>query len=71
MPDPRICCAAGICCDPPEARSATIDILTEAGVDSKDVEAVADWMKSNKIVLFDGTTAEAIKNMIDSHEAVE
>lgn len=65
MPDPRLCCAAGVCCDPPGARAATIAILHDLGVTDKGVaEQVADEMVNRKIVLFDGAVTASIKEMI-------
>jgi len=62
--DPRICCAAGVCCDPPHARAATVSILLSAGVDPKDVETVTDWLITNKITLIDASVTESIRTMI-------
>lgn len=66
---PQVCCAAGVCCDPPDARLATIDILKEAGVDDRCCDSVADWLTANKIVLFDANVAESIRAMIDAHNS--
>lgn len=67
MPDPRICCAAGLCCDPPAARAATISLLTEAGCDPKDAPTVADNLASMKVALFDTGVTEAMRAMVDAH----
>jgi len=42
MPDPRICCAAGVCCnDPVKQASALATLLEERGVISPDFVAGA------------------------------
>jgi hypothetical protein len=66
MPDPRLCCAAGVCCDPPEARAATISLLQDLlGVSAKgEAERLADEMANQKIVLFDGAVTEALRQMV-------
>jgi hypothetical protein len=69
--DPRICCAAGVCCDPPGARAATISLLEDLGMTDKgEAERVADAMVDRKIVLFDATVTETIREMVTSGQSV-
>jgi hypothetical protein len=65
MPDPRINCAAEICCDPPAALRAAAEILCDIGVAEDDAPKMAAKLKEMGITFTSVELAGAIAEIAD------
>lgn len=65
MPDPRLNCAAGVCCDPPEALTARVDILRSLGVPESCCEDVAKTMPELGIAFTSTDLMKAVSEIAD------
>lgn len=63
--DPRINCAAGICCDPTGALAATTEILCDIGVPEDDAPKMAAKMRDMEITFTSTSLAGAISEIAD------
>lgn len=63
--DPRINCAAGICCDPAGALTATAEILCDIGVPEDDAPKMAAKMRDMGITFTSAALAEAVAAIAD------
>jgi hypothetical protein len=61
--DPRLNCAAEICCTANDARLAGIELLREAGVVNP--EETADQMRAKGLVLMPAALAQIIAEIAD------
>jgi hypothetical protein len=61
--DPRLNCAAEICCNPPRALAARVSILCDLGVPEEDAPRMAAKMKEMGIAFTSASLAEAIREI--------
>lgn len=68
MSNGEICCAAGVCCPPAQARKQYAELLCAAiGCDEQTAQKAADWAHDNFDHLPKGHGLEAIIAYVSSH----
>lgn len=65
MPDPRLNCAAEICCQPPQAREALVSILLDIGVPEEYVRRCAVKMTEMGIAFTSVEMMKAVAEIVD------
>jgi hypothetical protein len=63
--DPRINCAAEICCDVDDARKARVEILTDLGVEPLEAIRLADEMKKKGLAFMPIQLTQVIADIAD------
>lgn len=63
MPDPRINCAAEICCDPPRSLAAAASILCDAGCPEDLAPKIAHKLMTMNITFTSTALARAVREI--------
>lgn len=63
MIDPRLNCAAEICCAPEQAHAATVELLCECGVSEDEAPRIAKRMRDKGITFTSTELAGAVRHI--------
>lgn len=61
--DPRLNCAAEICCTPEQAHAAAVELLCECGVSEDEAPRIAKRLREKGIAFTSTELAEAIRHI--------